>query len=204
MLCDSALPNVYSGEKYYIPGKLFLRYLPICIRENVKTVFISFGGADPQNYTDVLLSLVSKERYKEYKFLVALGRAKHNVKQLLEYNEYSNIDVFYDISNMPELMSKADVGFASCGRTCYELALLGIPTVAMAENNREDEHNFMRESNGFKYLGIAPNSAEIEVALDALLESSMEERLIVQKALLSHDIRDGRERVMKLILGKCK
>ena len=51
-------------------------YEPIKIKEKVKKVFISFGGADPQNYSDRLLDIIYKEEYKDYQFVVVLGRAK--------------------------------------------------------------------------------------------------------------------------------
>ena len=76
---EHALPNVYGGEKYYICGKIFMFYEPIKIKEDVNRVFIAFGGADPQNYTDRLLDIISKDEYKKYEFVVVVGRAKYNV-----------------------------------------------------------------------------------------------------------------------------
>ena len=70
------------------------------------------------------------------------GRAKHNVDALLEFNKYDNIEVLYDVSNMPELMSSCDIGVTSRGRTGYELAILGIPSISMAQNQREEKHGF--------------------------------------------------------------
>ena len=49
---SSDMPNVYAGEKYYISSKVFMFYKPISIRDKVRKVFISFGGADPQNYSE--------------------------------------------------------------------------------------------------------------------------------------------------------
>ena len=143
---EHALPNVYGGEKYYICGKIFMFYEPIKIKEDVNRVFIAFGGADPQNYTDRLLDIISKDEYKKYEFVVVVGRAKYNVDALLEYNKYEHIQVLYDVSNMPELMSSCDIAITSRGRTGYELALLGIPSIAMAQNQREEKHGFVCNS----------------------------------------------------------
>ena len=99
---DNDLPQVKAGEKYYISGKTFMFYEPIKIKKNVERIFISFGGADPQNYSDRLLNMISKDFYKDYYFVVVLGRAKYNVEALMEYNKYENIEVLYDVSNMPE------------------------------------------------------------------------------------------------------
>ncbi len=52
-------------------------YNPIEIKEKVQKVFISFGGADPQNYSDRLLSMIIKPEYKDFKFVLFLaGQSK--------------------------------------------------------------------------------------------------------------------------------
>lgn len=192
-------PHIYSGEKYYIASKLFMFYKPIEIKEHVKRVFISFGGADPQNYSDRLLDIISKQDYKNYDFTVVLGRAKNNVEELLRYNKYSNIQVLYDVTDMPGLMSSCDIGVTSRGRTGYELAILGIPSIAMAQNKREEKHGFVSNENGFTYIGMAPTDELIESNLRMYLNLSKEARQRFQDMLLSHDLRNGRKRVTGLI-----
>lgn len=195
------MPQVKAGEKYYISGKTFMFYKPIKIREKVKKIFISFGGADPQNYSDRLLNLVSTDEYKDYQFVVVLGRAKYNVDTLLEYNKYNNIEVLYDVSNMPEIMSSCDIGVTSRGRTGYELAILGIPSISMAQNHREEKHGFVCNENGFSYIGQNPEDEVIKATLDMYLKMSQKGRQHYQDMLLSHDLRGGRKRIMSLIRG---
>lgn len=199
LLHENELPQVHSGEKYYISGKTFMFYRPIEIKEKVKRVFISFGGADPQNYSDRLLCMISKPEYKNYEFIVILGRAKYNVETLMTYNKYSNIEVLYDVSNMPELMVGCDIGVTSRGRTGYELAILGIPSISMAQNQREEKHGFVCNENGFTYIGLNPADEIIESNLKMYLSMSMNSRKKFQDMLLSHDLRSGRKRVMSWI-----
>ena len=196
---DDSLPQVKAGEKYYISAKTFMFYEPIEIKEEVKRIFISFGGADPQNYSDRLLNIVSNEEYKNYHFIVVLGRAKFNVETLMEYNKYDNIEVLYDVSNMPELMSSCDIGVTSRGRTGYELAILGIPSISMAQNQREEKHGFVCNENGFSYIGLNPDDEVIKGTLDMYLKMSKKGREHYHQMLLSHDLRCGRKRVINLI-----
>ena len=199
LLQDSDLPNVRSGYKYYIVGKTFMFYNPIQIKDRVETVFISFGGADPQNYADRLLNIVSRKEYEQYTFIVALGRAKCNVEALMEYNKFFNIEVYFDVPNMPELMSRCDIAMTSRGRTGYELAFLGIPSIAMAQNKREEMHDFISNENGFTYIGVNPDDDFIEGSLKTYLGLSKESRQKFQDKLLNYDLRGGRKRVMGLI-----
>lgn len=195
----SDLPYVKTGEKYYIASKLFMFYNPITIRDNVKKVFISFGGADPQNYSDRLMKIICKEKYADLDFVIVLGRAKQNMEELMQYNRFENIEVLYDIKNMPEIMSTCDIGVTSRGRTAYELALLGIPTIAMAQNKREENHGFVCNENGFTYIGLNPSDHIMESTLDMYIGLAKEEREVFQKKLLEHDLKNGRKRVMNLI-----
>jgi len=199
LFSKSPLPNERDGEKYYIAGKTFLFYKPIIIKEKVHDVLISFGGADPQNYTDRLLKIVTKPEYQNYHFTVVLGRAKQNVEELLKCNSYDNIDVLHDISDMPDIMSKCDIAITSRGRTGYELAILGIPSIAMAQNKREEKHGFVSRENGFDYIGLNPSDEMIEGNLKIYLNMSQQERQKYQNMLLSHDLKGGRKRVMDLI-----
>lgn len=196
---EGDLPQVKAGEQYYISGKTFMFYNPVEIKEKVYKVFISFGGADPQNYSDRLLEMIVKPEYNDYRFVVILGRAKENVEELLEYNKYDNIEVLYDVSNMPEIMTSCDVGITSRGRTGYELAMLGIPAIAMAQNQREEKHGFVCNENGFTYIGLNPDDEIIESNLKMYLNLSQRARQKFQNKLLSHDLRGGRKRVMNLI-----
>ena len=197
---DGDLPQVHAGEQYYIAPNAFMFYRPVEIRDRVGRVFLSFGGADPQGYTDRLLAIVASDpKYRAYRFTAVVGRAKKNVERLLQYNSEPNIDVLYDVANMPELMSACDVAVTSRGRTGYELAILGVPSIAMAQNRREEKHGFVCNENGFTYLGLNPPDEVIRSNLDMYLGLSREARQRFQDMLLSHDLRGGRRRVMALI-----
>ncbi|KHD27711.1 hypothetical protein [Xenorhabdus nematophila] len=53
-------------------------------------------------------------------------------------------------------MLDSDIAIVSNGRTVYELAALGIPSISISSNEREDLHNFPEEA-GFLKLGLHSN-----------------------------------------------
>ena len=79
------------------------------------------------------------------------------------------------------------------------MAILGIPTIAMAQNKREEKHGFVCHENGFNYLGLNPSDFVIETNLDLYLHLTKQEREEMQKIMLSKDLRNGRRRIMNLI-----
>lgn len=191
--------NAKNGSQYYILPKLFLVCPPINIAEKVQNVLITFGGADPQNYTDTLLEIVSAPKYKDIHFHVVLGSAKKNVWKLMEYEKNPNISILYNIDNMPEIMSLCDMALTSRGRTCFELAALGIPTISIPQHDREARHLFVCEGNGYACLDVAPEKDDIRRSLDKYLHSSRAFRQNIQNKLLSNDLRNGRKNVINLI-----
>lgn len=191
--------NMYTGSLYYIVPKLFLLFEPIQIQETVSNVLITFGGADPNNYTEQVLEFITKPEYSDVHFYIVLGKAKQNVDKILQYNQYENIEVLHDIKNMPEIMMKCDIAITSRGRTGFELAVLGIPSISIAQNEREAMHDFMSEQNGFSYLGLKPATDVIEAEVKKFISFSKKERQQLQYKMLSNDLRDGRKHVLELI-----
>lgn len=191
--------NVKFGSRYYILPKLFLIYSPIEIKEKVKNVLVTFGGADPCGYTDQVLDVLSEGHFDDVHFYFVLGRAKQNAQELMSTKHSENITFLYNIDNMAEVMSKCDMAITSRGRTCFELAALGIPSISIAQNEREERHDFAIESNGFSYLGYRPNTNSLRDEMVRLINLSKTDRDAIQIKMLSHDLRNGRKNISELI-----
>ena len=69
----------------------------------------------------------------------------------------------------------------------------------MAQNHREEKHGFVCNENGFNYIGLNPDDEIIEANLKMYLNLSQKSRQHYQDILLSHDLKNGRRRVMALI-----
>lgn len=197
---EGNLSNGLYGEDYYIAPKLFLFYEPIVVKDEVKKVFVSFGGSDPMNYSGRILDLIAQEIFDDVEFVVVLGRGKEDASDLMKrFEGRRNVHLYYDVRNMPELMSDCDAAIASRGRTCYELALLGVPTIAMSQNVNEEGHNFISEDNGFVYIGTNPSDYQISSTLKMVIGMPVEDRREMQDKMLAHDLRNGRVRVINQI-----
>lgn len=193
--------NMYCGDQYYVCDESYIIIKQKPITDEVKKMFICFGGADPKNYTDLVLQIISKDEYKNFEFDVVLGKSKKNVDKLLKYNEYPNINVEHNVNEVAILMKKADIAITSRGNMAFELALLGIPTISMAQNDNEMKHEFACEKNGFAFLGMDPDYQTIENTIKKYLYMSKEERQKIRKTLNDLDLRGGRKRVMDIING---
>ena len=60
----------------------------------------------------------------------------------------------YATNIMSRMMEGVDLAVCSAGRTVYELAHMHIPSIVLAQHEREARHTFARADHGFAYMGI--------------------------------------------------
>lgn len=199
LLDSSEHKHIFTGHKYFICNKNFLYFDPIKIKKKVNKVIVGFGGADPSNYSEQFIKIVNNNpKFEEYDFTLLIGSAK--ALDFVEPKSTSdNLKILIDVKNMPEIMSNSDVGVVSRGRMAYELALLGIPTASLAQNKREQTHNFVNEENGYTYFGRDITDTEFENKLQNFLNTSYEERLDVHEIMKSKELVSGRIRFINLM-----
>ena len=195
--------NVYSGAKYVALRNEFLIRTPKNFSNEVKEVLVLFGGTDPSNLTkkiyDIIKEIHAKYKKINYTFITGIGY-DYQKNKILSDEEY-NIKVLNNISNISEYIAKADLAFTSQGRTVYELASLGIPSIVLAQNERELLHTFAEISNGFINLGLGEKVSKenIKKTAEWLIETPTI-RYKMRELMLKQDLKNGLNREIKLIL----
>jgi len=192
---ETPLENHFSGPSYFCARDEFILTKEKELQEQVSNVLISFGGVDPNNLTAKVLDSIydiCQQRQITINVVAGLGYANYDT-----LNQYKDISVFKNISNISHYMQVADIAFTSAGRTTYELALLGIPSIVMAQNSREMTHFFASEQYGFKNLGLGEEIDNAAVADNFLaLLDSLPTRMEMRKKMFAVDLRNGKKRVI--------
>jgi spore coat polysaccharide biosynthesis predicted glycosyltransferase SpsG/CMP-N-acetylneuraminic acid synthetase len=203
---DNELPNVYGGEKYVCLRDEFLVSEPKAFSEQVHDVLVLFGGTDPCNLTDKVYHLVRRmhTKFPDIRFTILTGigyRAAKNGRIVTRADE--NIAVIHNAQAVSHYMNQCDLAFTSQGRTVYELASLGIPSIVMAQNERERLHTFAQMDNGFLNLGLGQNveTDTLEKTFDWLVNTPQIRREM-RNLMLQHPLREGVKREIRIILGE--
>ena len=104
---------------------------------------------------------------------------------------------------MAKYMQKADMAVSSQGRTVYELASQRVPTIVLAQNDREYRHEFAFLKNGFINLGNG-NSVSNETILETMrwLSHSPQIRKQMYDYMAGKHLEKGIERVKRIIIGE--
>jgi CMP-N-acetylneuraminic acid synthetase/spore coat polysaccharide biosynthesis predicted glycosyltransferase SpsG len=190
--------NSYFGQKYFSIKNDFLLVQPQTVRKKVNRITISFGGVDPNNFTKKILDII-------YIYCVN-NNIRIYVIAGLGYKSYETLKSFKKViikknsNEIADLFNKSDLIFTSGGRTTFETAVLGKPTIVLCQNNRELTHHFASDENGFINLGLGKdlNSQEIFDKF-MLLVNDYNLRLSIHKKLLSQNIKNSKKNIFKLI-----
>lgn len=196
--------NQYWGSEYICLREEFLLSEPKTFSEKVNNILIMFGGTDSSNLNFKLYKLILKiaDEYNDIKFNFITGIG-YDYKQngILNLSE-KNIFVTNDCRFVTKYMQEADLAFSSQGRTIFELACMRIPTVIMAQNQREITHRFAQMENGFLNLGLGINVSEktLENTIRWLIETPSI-RYNMHKLMEKWNFTSNTSKIKKIIIG---
>lgn len=198
------LPNEYYGSKYFFLRDEFMEEEPKDFNEEVENIIVIFGGADPADLTGRLFSICKKlhVNYPNIKFHFLTGFAYKN-KDKIASDEENNIFIHKDAKRVSAYMSAADLAITSQGRTIFELASMGVPSIVLAQNEREAEHVFAGIQNGFINLGVGSDTDEQTIisTIEWIIKTP-KVRQEMRNLELKVDFSKGQNRVIKLILDE--
>ena len=192
------LPNHYFGHDYFVLRDEFILSELKVVKQDVKNILITFGGVDPNNYTEKVIRTINgycSENNIKVTVIAGFGYEKYDT-----INEYSNVAVKQNVSNISDYMLKADLIFTSAGRTVYEVASIGTPAIVMEQNKREMTHFFASSEFGFSNLGLGYEVEDNDLFTEFIrLVDSFEIRKEMNELMLKQNLKLGRKRVRKII-----
>ncbi|MFX1409543.1 MAG: PseG/SpsG family protein [Promethearchaeota archaeon] len=194
--------NYYWGKDYYILREEFHKIGNKEINEEVKNILITYGGTDPNNYTKKVLNIINNLNLKDLQIKIILGLGYNQNQQLNQIVKKCkfNLEIKQNVKNIGKYMYEADIAFTSAGRTVYELASIGTPTIVLAQNEREMLHTFANEKNGIINLGLGYNCSDEEIKdVLVMLIKNFKLRKRLHNLMLRNNLKSGIQNVINLI-----
>ena len=200
---DMSEENVYTGYKYFVLNDEFYYQPPKIIKNDVNRVLINFGGSDPQNLTDKVIDSVLSTNY-EGRLDVIVGLTYPNLEGLIsKYESNPLVQIYQNVPNISEFMFNADLIFTSNNKSLYEICSIGVPTIVISQDDRENSHSFANINNGFVNLGLGEYlNPQILIEEFAKLVNDYELRLNLQNKMLSFNLKHGFENIVAVIENK--
>lgn len=196
--------HVYCGKDYYCLPESMREISKNEYRESVKNIILLFGNTDPAHLTEKSIKAIENIRcLQKVKVTVVMGAGNERTAAITALVDDTQQDISVvkggDIS---EILKSADLAICSQGRTMYELAHYAVPSIILAENQRETLHTFAHLKNGFINLGLGSEVSKESIAgaVTILCESSNVRKSLYDSMVELH-LEKGIDRVRKIILG---
>lgn len=195
--------NILWGHKYSFLRDEFNGAKINQFQDKVSKLLITFGGSDPNNYTQRTLDLIhgycSK---KNIKIVIVSGAGYKYINELEKIvTRYSNVKFYHSLGIMSEVMENCQCAISSNGRTIYELAHMHIPSIVLSHHEREDTHNYAIADNGFIPIGIFNNEEKENLLMQSLSElvENFGFRRDLFDCMRKIDFIDNKKRVLKIL-----
>ncbi len=123
------------GTRYVLLRREFLEYRNFKrqIPDRAKNILVTFGGADPDNVTLKVIEALKLLDESDIAVKIVIGPAnlhQHTLRTSIA-SAHFDAELLLNPPNMPELMSWSDLAISAAGSTCWELAFMGVPIIAL-------------------------------------------------------------------------
>jgi spore coat polysaccharide biosynthesis predicted glycosyltransferase SpsG len=151
-------------EKSNIRYLLGIRYFPLRrefwgapekqIKEKVEVVLVTFGGSDERNLTPRVLKYLSEYDPHLVKIVIVGSGFENDTEILKVADSKTRLVCNPDGHTLKKEMMGSDVAISAAGQTLYELAYLGVPTLAVQViENQANNINGLRRVGAILYAG---------------------------------------------------
>lgn len=155
------------GSKYTPLRADFWDTPKLKINDEINNILITFGGNDLRNLTPKILKLLNYH-FSNVNKKVIIADSFQNTSEI-ESLKNDNVELIYSPNSkeMLDSMSNVDLAISASGQTLYELACVGVPTIAVGIIDNQKDNIVNWQDIGFiEYAGCWNN----EKLLDNILE----------------------------------
>jgi spore coat polysaccharide biosynthesis predicted glycosyltransferase SpsG len=201
---DVGHASFYCGPNYFCLRDEFLHARRRPFQQNVQNVLLSFGGTDQNNYSLQSLRTIAPLCVEnEITIHLVLGPGyQHQAALEYELTLHPELSVLVHrgINIMASVMETVDLAITSAGRTCYELMHMHIPSLVLAQHEREASHAIRNYEPTIRYLGIMNpfNQQQLANDFEELLKAPL--RKAMQERCAGFDFTKNKQVVLELML----
>ena len=180
------------GPQYIPLRKTFWNIPAKLIHDNIETVMVTFGGSDMCDITPKIQKVLN-ETYPYLQKRIILTRLFANMSEIKKLRD-KNTELIYepDAIKLKKIMQESDIAISAGGQTLYELARIGVPTIAVCTADNQLNNICSWEKTGFvEYAGWWEDKKITDVILQKV-ELLKNKTLREKKHTISNKYIDGK------------
>ncbi|MBI5892627.1 MAG: hypothetical protein HZB79_03070 [Deltaproteobacteria bacterium] len=141
----------YSGGDYIPIDEAFINARKKALNHSLPfKILVTMGGADPNRLTGMVVSVLKKIKEPiEIRVVIGPASSKDEVLDKIEKENDAGILFFRGQDDLSDIMADSHIAITALGTTLYELALVGVPAIIVA-NYLEDK----KDMDTYKELGM--------------------------------------------------
>lgn len=184
---------IYLLGNEFIPLRKDFWDIPkLKINESIKNILITMGGNDLRNLTPKILELLNN-KFSNITKKIIIADSFENIQEI-EKLKNNNVELIYspNSAEIIDAMSSVDLAISASGQTLYELACIGVPTVAIGIIDNQKNNILNWKKQGFvEYAGCWNDKNLIGKILDKI-EYLKNKNIRHDKQLLGIQAVDGK------------
>ncbi len=204
------LPYPRNPDIHYLLGS---RYFPLRrefwdapereIKKKIEAALVTFGGSDERNLTPKVLKYLSEYHPDLVKIIVVGSGSENDIEIRKVADPKTRLVRNPDGHALKREMMGSDLAVSAAGQTLYELAYLGVPTVAVQViENQANNINGLRKVGAILYAGSwdeERTNLNIPVLIKKMEDVQLREKITsVGRKLIDSN---GSRNIVKEILG---
>lgn len=194
----------FEGTEYAIIRREFVevRNPERSISSCASNLIVTFGGADPQNRTGLVLDAIALGGVPEIAVRVVVGPNFSRASEVKQRARAMGVEVIEGATRLAPWFSGADVAVCGGGTTMLELACVGTPTLVLPQTEAEMKFAKSLEARGaVRVVGEHPTAPALRHEIEALIGDRAARAAFSAAAMGAVDGL-GARRIAELIVGR--
>lgn len=157
----------------------------------IQSIMVTFGGDDLRDLTPEVLKLLTNH-YPDLNKKIVIGKGFKNISEIENLKDGKTELIYYpDAEKMLKTMLESDIAISAGGQTLYELARVGIPTIAIGvAYNQTHNVEYWKKVGFIEFTGFWDED-NLYDSLRENLESLQDKKVRTEKCKIGREYVDG-------------
>jgi len=196
--------HILWGHEYFFLRDEFETVRPHRFKSRVDGIMLTFGGTDQHDLSRIIFWAISpfcKEQGITIHIVTGPGYGGYDSLEA-EVAAEEGVYLTHASGIISSIMKQTQLAITSNGRTVYEFAHMNIPSIVIAQHDREFTHAFATEENGFMSLGLYHKNNTTPLVLSALkkLVHGIQFRQKLYRRTTAFNFSENKQKIVKAIL----
>jgi len=162
------------------------------VRDEIEVIMVTFGGTDMHNLTPKVLKMLI-DTYPELLKKVIIGNCFQNIAEIEKLKDNNTELIYYpNAAKMKKIMFESDITISACGQTLYELACVGVPTIAVTTADNQSINARGWQKAGFIEYDGHQSKTDLLGNIKSLIDKLKCSGLRRKKTCIGRDLVDGK------------